>query len=129
MSVNLTEESAAPNSRFDLVKWIVVVVLIGVAVVGNALLGHLPLLARTAGVIALAVAAGFLALKTSKGAQVISFSRLSYLEVRKVVWPTRQETLHTTLYVLAVTVIAALFLWLVDWLLMHAVALITGQGA
>lgn len=128
MNANLTEENSVPESRFDLIKWILVALLVSAAVVGNATLVQWPLAVRVIGVIVLALIAGFIALKTSKGVQLVSFSRLSYLEIRKVVWPTRQETLHTTLYVLVATLIAAVFLWMIDWVLMHAVALITGQG-
>ena len=49
-------------------------------------------------------------------------------EVRRVVWPTRAETLQTTLAVLVVVLLVGIFLWLLDMLLLWAVQLLTGQG-
>ena len=46
----------------------------------------------------------------------------SIQEVRKVFWPTRQETIHTTLAVLAMVVAMGLLLWTADYFLLHAVA-------
>ena len=50
------------------------------------------------------------------------------LEVRKVVWPTRQETIQTTLVVLVMVLIIGILLWLVDMLLLAIVRALTGQG-
>ena len=47
-------------------------------------------------------------------------------EVRKVIWPTRQETLHTTLIVAAVTAVMSLILWGLDGILVRLVSFITG---
>ena len=49
-------------------------------------------------------------------------------EVRKVVWPTRQETVQTTLMVVVAVIILGIFLWLIDMLLLNAVQILTGQG-
>jgi preprotein translocase subunit SecE len=49
-------------------------------------------------------------------------------EARKVVWPTRKETIQTTGVVFAFVVVMALFLWLVDAGLLWAVKLLMGQG-
>jgi preprotein translocase subunit SecE len=46
----------------------------------------------------------------------------SLQELRKVYWPTRQETVHTTLAVLAMVVVMGLLLWTADYFLLHAVA-------
>ncbi len=48
------------------------------------------------------------------GKQLIGFGRDSWREVKKVVWPTRKETLQTTGFVFAFAVVMALFLWLTD---------------
>lgn len=60
-------------------------------------------------VIAVAVAA-----TSAQGAALIEFSKGSRTELRKMVWPTRQETIQTTTIVLVMVVIIAIFLWLVD---------------
>ncbi len=49
-----------------------------------------------------------------RGKQLIAFGRDSSREVRKVVWPTRKESLQMTGYVFAFVFVMALFLWLTD---------------
>jgi preprotein translocase subunit SecE len=51
------------------------------------------------------------------------------VELRKVFWPTRQETLTTTVVVLGFVVIASVFFWLLDLVLASATKFITGQGS
>jgi preprotein translocase subunit SecE len=49
-------------------------------------------------------------------------------EVRKVVWPTRQETMQTTLVVIVMVLILGIILWLFDMMLMGILRFLTGQG-
>jgi preprotein translocase subunit SecE len=65
---------------------------------------------------------------TQLGQAIVSFGRESRAEVRKVVWPTRQETIQTTMMVIVTVVSIGIFLWLVDMLLLWAVQVLTGQG-
>ena len=60
----------------------------------------------------LAAAATFLV--SESGKQLLAFGKDSWREVKKVVWPTRKETLQMTAYVFAFVVVMALFLWLTD---------------
>jgi preprotein translocase subunit SecE len=55
-----------------------------------------------------------IAATSAQGAALIEFSKGSRTELRKMVWPSRQETIQTTLIVLVMVVIIAIFLWLVD---------------
>ena len=48
------------------------------------------------------------------GRQLLAFGRDSWREVKKVVWPSRKETLQMTAYVFGFVVIMAMFLWLTD---------------
>jgi preprotein translocase subunit SecE len=80
-------------------------------------------------VIALLVAAGLsglIALQTAMGKAAWEFRREAIIEVRKVVWPTRKETVQTTMVVLVVVIIMALLLWALDSLLAWAVRYLTG---
>ena len=61
--------------------------------------------------IAVAVAVFF---TSEPGKELIAYGRDSIKEVRKVVWPTRQEAMQMTGYVFAFVVVMALFLWLTD---------------
>ncbi len=63
---------------------------------------------------------------TTKGKATVAFAREARTEVRKVIWPTRQETLHTTLIVAAVTAVMSLILWGLDGILVRLVSFITG---
>lgn len=75
--------------------------------------------------IVLAVAV-FLFLQTGRGDRAQTFFRDSRTEVRKVVWPTRAETVQLTITVMIIVFIVGLFLWLLDMMLGGAFRLITG---
>ncbi|MBE1277575.1 preprotein translocase subunit SecE [Enterovibrio norvegicus] len=115
-----------PTGSMDTLKWVVVFALLATAVVGNSLYGDMSVVLRAAAVIVLVAAAGGVAALTAKGKAAITFAQESRMEVRKVVWPTRQETLQTTLIVLAVTVVMALILWGIDGIMVRLVRLFTG---
>jgi len=67
-----------------------------------------------------------IALTTERGRSFDQLRKESWVEVRKVVWPSRQETIQTTLVVMAVVVVVALLLWLVDTLLGLGIAWVVG---
>jgi preprotein translocase subunit SecE len=54
------------------------------------------------------------ALLSQSGRRFIGFSQQAVDETRKVVWPTRKETVQTTLIVFGFVLVMALFLWLSD---------------
>ncbi len=66
--------------------------------------------------VALGIAMAF-ALATEKGKRAWGFVKDARIEVRKVIWPTRQETLQTTLIVIVMVVIIGVTIWLMDLLL------------
>jgi preprotein translocase subunit SecE len=114
------------TSRFDGVKWSIVALLVAAAVVGNSYFADQSLLYRVLGIVALAVIAGLVALQTAKGAAFWNLVKGSRTEIRKVVWPTRQETVQTTLIVVAFVLLVALFLWGLDSFLGWLVSLAIG---
>ena len=115
-----------PSSGMDSVKWLVAIALLAGAVVGNYMYADQSVLLRAIGVV-IAVAAGLgIAAVTEKGRTFLSFAKEARIEVRKVVWPTRQETTHTTFIVMVATVIMALILWGLDGILFRAVGFLTG---
>jgi preprotein translocase subunit SecE len=65
---------------------------------------------------------------TQKGSDFITFAKESRTEVRKVVWPSRQEATQTTLIVLVATLIMALLLWGMDGIIVRVVGFLTGIG-
>ncbi|MFF7709750.1 preprotein translocase subunit SecE [Pseudomonas sp. NPDC007930] len=122
----MTPKAEAQDSRFDLLKWLVVVVLVVVGVVGNQYFAGTPLLYRVLGLIVIAAVAAYVALQTGKGKSFFVLAKEARTEIRKVVWPTRQETTQTTMIVVAVVLVMALLLWGLDSLLGWLVSLIVG---
>ena len=119
-------ENQSSSSSMDGLKWVAVFALLAAAVVGNYLYSDVSVVLRAAAVVVLVAAAGGVAALTAKGKTAIAFARESRMEVRKVVWPTRQEATQTTFIVLAVTVIMALALWGIDGIMVRLVRLVTG---
>ena len=85
-------------------------------------------LLRVLGLLVISGGAAAIALQTQPGRALWQFIADARMEVRKVVWPTRQETIQTTLVVMAMVVVVALVLWLFDSVLMGILRLLTGQG-
>ncbi|WP_027910165.1 preprotein translocase subunit SecE [Pseudomonas sp. URMO17WK12:I4] len=110
-------KAEAKDSRFDLFKWIAVALLVVAGVVGNQYFSGEPILYRVVGVLVLAVVAALIALQTTKGQSFFGLAKEARVEIRKVVWPTRQETTQTTLIVVLVVLVMALVLWGLDSLL------------
>jgi preprotein translocase subunit SecE len=63
------------------------------------------------------------------GAEFRRFVSSARIELRKVVWPTRQETVQTTAVVVGFVVIAGIFFWVLDLVLAWATKFLTGQGS
>jgi len=119
------ETSASP---LDTVKLMFsVAVLIG-GIVGFYWFEEEALVLRVAGILAVVAVAVAVALTTERGQALWRFIQGSRVEVRKVVWPTRQETMQTTLTVFVFVLILALFFWGLDFFLLWATRLLTGQG-
>ncbi|MCQ4235746.1 preprotein translocase subunit SecE [Pseudomonas stutzeri] len=119
-------KAEAKDTRFDLVKWLVVAALVIVAVVGNQYYSAEPILYRVLALLVVAAVAGLVALQTVKGQAFFVLLKEARVEIRKVVWPTRQETTQTTLVVVAVVLVMALLLWGLDSLLGWLVSMIVG---
>jgi preprotein translocase subunit SecE len=85
-------------------------------------------LLRVVGLLAISGGAVAVALQTAPGRKLWQFISDARMEVRKVVWPTRQETVQTTLVVMVMVFVVALVLWLFDMVLMGILRFLTGQG-
>jgi len=121
-----TVNSENSTSSLDWVKWTITIVLLAVVIVGNYLYGEqVHVVARIAILLLLAALALLSAAFTEKGKTFVGFAKDSRLEVRKVVWPTRQETVQTTLIILVVSTISGLILWGLDGIFVRVVSFIT----
>jgi len=81
---------------------------------------------RVVGLIVIAVVASLIAAQSDSGAAFFRFLKEADIERRKVVWPTHQETLQTSLMVVIVTILISLFLAGIDWMLGAAVRALVG---
>ena len=119
----------AETNPMDTVKLCVALAMLLAGVVAFQYYADAPRLMRIGAMILDVVLAVVLASQTDKGRMVIGFVRDAQIEVRKVVWPTRQETVQTTIVVMIVVVVFAFLLWVLDIFLGWAMQSVIGHGA
>jgi preprotein translocase subunit SecE len=120
------------STAFDVVKQGLSLLLVVAGVAGFYYFSEVPgftLLYRVLALVAMILIAIAIVFTTGLGRNIWGFAQESKLEVRKVVWPTREETVRTTLLVFGMVFIVGLILWLLDWGLLVAIKSLTGQGA
>ncbi len=122
----MNEKIEVESSGMDTVKLVVSVLLLITGIGAFYIYAEHSLLLRVLGLLAVAGVAIFVAMQTAVGRRVWSFATDARTEVRKVVWPSRQETVQTTLVVFAMVLIMGIILWLVDMALMAIVRSVTG---
>jgi len=98
----------------DKIKFSLALVILAAGVAGFYLLSEQAMILRVLAVLVGAALAVVLAWKTEPGQRFITFANEAVIEARKVVWPTRKETMQTTAMVFAFVVVMALFLYLTD---------------
>src|SRR5688500_19632776 len=98
----------------DKVKLLAAVAMVALGIWGYYWLADTAIVLRVLTVIAGLLAAGAVAWWSAPGKQFAVFAGESVAEVKKVVWPTRKETILTTAAVFAFVVVMAVFLWLAD---------------
>ncbi len=115
-------------SALDTVK-----LLLSIAVLVGGLVGYyqfqdLSILIRAIGVLASVVISIVIVLQTARGRDMWQFIQGSRVELRKVVWPNRQDTTQTTLAVIVFVIILGVFFWALDLGLLWTTKTLTGQG-
>ncbi len=111
----------------DKIKIVLAGLLVAAGVVGFYWFAESPAIVRLVSVLAGLAAAAFVFSMTVPGKAFYAYTQESVVETRKVVWPTRKETLQTTAIVFAFVVVMALFLWAVDATLLWIVKKLIGQ--
>jgi preprotein translocase subunit SecE len=109
-----TSQVETVNTGADKAKLAAVVALVIASVAGFYLLSKQGAVVQWAALILGLIAAAAVFLVSESGRQFVAFAKDAWREVKKVVWPTRKETLQMTAYVFAFVVIMALFLWFTD---------------
>jgi len=118
---------APKATKYDWFKWSVIIFLLIAGIVANYVYNEQPWPLRfLAGLFLLGII-GALSFQTNKGKQALNFVRESRMELRKVFWPTRQETIQTTLIIAIMVVVLALILWGIDSILVWLIGWLTGQ--
>jgi preprotein translocase subunit SecE len=115
-------------SGLDTVKLAMALLLLGGGVVAFYWFGEQSLLLRVLGLLAVAGIAIAIASQTAKGRSIWGFMGDTRTDVRKVVWPTRAETVQTTIAVMVMVFVLGIILWLLDMFLFWAIRVLTGQG-
>ncbi len=113
----------------DKIKLLVAVLLVIVGVAGFYFFAEAPTVVRVLSVLVGVALAGGVAGMSGPGRRFFRFALDARDEAKKVVWPTRKETVQMTGVVMAFVVVMALFLWAVDSILLWLVRLAMGQGS
>ena len=119
-------KTSEAKQKLDWLRWLAMAVLFCFGIFMSAYFpqNH-PLV--LGGWLFLAVVLLFLAYHTRPGQLLLKFGRESSVEMRKVVWPTRKETLQITRMVIIMVVVIAIILWGVDFCSSWVIGWITGQ--
>jgi preprotein translocase subunit SecE len=112
----------------DKVQLTVAILLVIAGVAGYYVLADQATWLRWVPVVAGLVLGAVVVAFSSYGAEFRRFVELARIELRKIVWPTRQETGMTTLVVFGFVVVFGVFFWLLDLVLAWATKYFTGQG-
>ncbi|MBT5406906.1 MAG: preprotein translocase subunit SecE [Gammaproteobacteria bacterium] len=81
---------------------------------------------RVLGLFAVLGLSGYITYQTSFGKTIYTYVLESKVELKKVAWPTKQETTQTALGVIVIVVIIGILLWLLDMLLAWAIGTLYG---
>ncbi len=101
-------------SAVDRIKWVTMSGLLAVSTVLFYYFSEVSFLFRVLGLVAAFVVAASIFFTTEKGKFAADFLQAARLELRKMIWPTKTETLQTTLIVFVAVIVVAIFLWMVD---------------
>lgn len=111
------------------IKLVLALLLVAAGVAGFYLLAEQALVLRILAVLAGVAAAVAVLMTTAIGQDSLAFTREAVIETRKVVWPSRKETIQTTVAVFALVLVMAIFLWIVDIGFLWMVKMLMGRSA
>ena len=126
MNAKVETNSDNKDGFVDLAKWFVSVCVIAVGFYSYHHFDQFHVSYRILALIPVVLLSLWVATTTQKGGDVSALVRESMVEVRRVVWPSRQETTQTTMIVVAFVVLTALILWGLDAAFGKLVALVIG---
>jgi len=112
----------------DTAKLLTAAIMVVAGIGGYYWYAELPTAVRLLMVLGGVAASAGLLFWSAQGQVLWQFIQGSRIELRKMVWPTRQETVQTTIVVFVFVLLLGVFFWLVDMLLAWATRHLTGQG-
>ncbi len=124
MSVNEQDSVSSLNG----LRWLLTFLALGAAVYANHALVDGSLLVRVAAILGLVAIGLGIAMTTTKGRAGMIFAKEAKVEARKVVWPTRAETVQTSLIIMVAVVLISFMLYLIDMGLVYIVSFLTVKG-
>jgi preprotein translocase subunit SecE len=126
--MNAKSDTSTASSPLDKVKIFLAIAIVVGGVAGYYVYEDAPAVARIGAVIFSLAVATAVFMTSGVGRELWRFIQGSRIELRKVVWPNRQETGQTTLVIIFFVIIMGVFFWLLDMFLMWATRMLTGQG-
>jgi preprotein translocase subunit SecE len=125
----MTEQVQQGATALDAAKLAAGVAILAAGIAGFYLLSEQPIWLRWIIVLAALTAGALVSLQSYQGKNFWSFVQSSRIELRKVVWPNRQETMQVTIVVFVMIIVLGLFFWGLDTLLGALTRWLTGQGS
>jgi preprotein translocase subunit SecE len=116
------------STPFDTLKLVVAAAVLLAGIVGYYYYADVAVVLRALGVLLALGLSVVVLLQSSQGKALWKFIYNSRVELRKVVWPTREEAIQTTVAVMVFTLIVGVFFWLLDMFLLWLTRILTGQG-
>jgi preprotein translocase subunit SecE len=114
---------------FDTAKLALALAILLAGILAFYLFPNVSILLRAIGVLVGLLLGAFVALQSAQGQELWKFIQSSRVELRKIVWPTREETIQTTIAVFVFALIMGVFFWLLDLSLLYITSYLTGQGS
>jgi preprotein translocase subunit SecE len=124
----MNSKTETQQGSIDIFKFLLALGVLTISLVGFYYYSEVPKIFRVLGILSGIIVSLVIVSQTSKGRQAIDFVREAQVEVRKIVWPTRQETTQTTLFVIIVVIIFAILLWVLDLGLSSSIQGLIGRG-
>lgn len=123
-------QQALPTKRSnkDIALWVLIVILVVGGIVANYYFATVAGAIRLAGWIVLACVLVLLFYQTIDGKKLFKFANEAKVELYKVVWPNRQETIHTTMIIAGLVIFMSIVLWGLDSVLLSAVNWLMARG-
>jgi preprotein translocase subunit SecE len=112
----------------DKLRLLLAIALIAAGIAGFYILGDKPAVVRALSIMGGLVLAVAVMWNTPLGQDAFAFIKEAIAEARRVVWPSRKETMQITGMVVLLVVVMAIFMWIVDISLLWLVRIVMGRG-